>query len=46
MMSHRMFYGVMNAEKLMKMAGAVRIGGKGSMRRYGFDISSFDFARN
>ena len=26
----------MNVEKLMKMAGAVRTGGKGSMRRFVF----------
>ena len=27
-------FGQMNVERLMKMAGAVRTGGKGSMRRY------------
>lgn len=33
------FFAQMNVEKLMKMAGAVRTGGKGSMRRYEFCFS-------
>jgi hypothetical protein len=31
----------MDRERLMKMAGAVRTGGKGSMRRFGFIVAIF-----